>query len=331
MYRFYKNPFLSAGNNSGDNANDDGNGSNNNKEPEEDPALKDLDPEEKARGVPTGPWEIRTHPTENIEAFEGEEATVEAKLWPGSPDEKSLPKVSWTKGDYNTLSSGNKYDIISDPANPKEHKLIFKNPKMNDSGEYNMKVVSGPEGKEEIAKFNLNVGPSRNGNGDGSGDGSGDGKSKLTEEEAAAADFAQNLRKKRGGQKDPNDKRDIWMKLQDAKTSEYEDLGFQHGVQDMKMMLRRMAGIKKRSGKSQKGFAKKLPGHKHYMVGDKITLECEVKDPSKPIVWGLNGKELSPEMKCKIEMDGNIARLVVDAAEIQHDATFTWGVCSFWV
>ena len=41
----------------------------------------------------------------------------------------------------------------------------------------------------------------------------------------------------------------IWTRLKDANTNEYDEIAFEHNISDMRAMLRRLAAIKKREGK----------------------------------------------------------------------------------
>ena len=122
----------------------------------------------------------------------------------------------------------------------------------------------------------------------------------------AADVFQVNLRKvKRKAKKvEVTEDNDIWVKLRNAQTRDYEDLGFQHGIPDLKAMLRRMAGIKKREGKKHNYFVRKLPEHKHYNLGEKIVLECELKDCGREVAWAVNGKGVLDGKHYKIEKDG---------------------------
>merc|ERR1712173_279323 len=92
------------------------------------------------------------------------------------------------------------------------HKLVFKKPKKNDSGMYTLKVIS--KKKEEVVQFNLNCGPSK-----AKANDIVLGKGAVPKQEESTEDV------------------DIWVKLKNANTREYDGIAFKHGIPDLKAML----------------------------------------------------------------------------------------------
>lgn len=278
------------------------------------PAAAEPELEEDPNRENTGNWDIRGK-VPDCQTYEGEEGVVEVKCWQG--DVLHPPKIVWIKGKWNQLTKGDRFDMISDDRHM-WHRLIFKKPKKNDSGMYTLKIIS--KKKEEVVQFNLNVGPSRAKSNEiilGKG-------SVPQEEPKEEVDFRRKLRKRK--EEEVEEDVDIWVKLKNANTREYDNIAFKHGIPDLKSMLRRVAGIKKREGQKKPCFSKKLPAHKHYMVGDKIVLECEVKDKTREVKWAINGKILADGKHYKIVDDGHKKTLIIEKAAVIHDATFTCSV-----
>ena len=283
-------------------------------QPAEAPAAEDEEPVDPNREN-TGQWDIRV-PPKDIQTYEGEEGTVEVKCHQG--DVLHAPKVIWIKGKWNQLTKGDRYDMVSDDRHM-WHRLTFKKPKMNESGLYTLKIIS--KKKEEVVTFNVNIGPNRSKNNEiviGKGE-------KKKQEVSETEDFRKKLRKVKRREA-PKEDEDIWVLLRKADTREYDGLCFQYGIPDLRSMLRRLTAIKKREEKKLACFAQKLPDHKHYKVGDKIYIECEVKDKNTEVKWSMNGKQLVDGKNVKVVADGNKRYVEIDSAQVIHDATFTCSI-----
>lgn len=270
-------------------------------------------PAEEGERENTGQWDIKEGPNENYETWEGEEITVEIKCHQG--DILHAPKVQWIKGKWNQLTKGDRFDMASDTRHM-WHKLTFKNPKMNESGLYTIKVIS--KAKEEVVTYNLKVNPGRAQNNDII-----IGKGSVPEKKKDdGVDFLANLRKAKKPKKAAEDD-DVWVKLRDANTRDYDEIAFDHSISDIRAMLRRVSAIKKREGKRIPTFAKALPGHKHYKQGEKMRIVCETKDKATKVKWFLNGRELAESSKIKFTDDGFKRIMEVDAADLIHDGTLS--------
>ena len=63
------------------------------------------------------------------------------------------------------------------------------------------------------------------------------------------------------------------------------------------------------------------------LVGDDVTLECEVNTPEAPVTWAKDGKVLKGKgKKLKIEKDGCVHRLVIKGATPAQAAAYTASV-----
>ena len=94
------------------------------------------------------------------------------------------------------------------------HKMTFKNPKMNDSGMYTVKVIS--KAKEEVMTYQLKVMPAKK------KDGLKVGKGQVRDaaSNSGQPDFLAGLRKAKKPKKEKEDE-NVWVQLRDAKTSDY--------------------------------------------------------------------------------------------------------------
>ena len=120
------------------------------------------------------------------------------------------------------------------------HKLTFVKPKMNEGGMYCVKVKD--KKKEHVNQFTLKVKPGKK---EAKDIKVGKGGNNAAD---AAADFRSQLRKTKKTKKVVEDE-NIWTRLKDANTNEYDEIAFEHNISDMRAMLRRLAAIKKREGK----------------------------------------------------------------------------------
>ena len=96
--------------------------------------------------------------------------------------------------------------------------------------------------KEHVNQFTLKVNPGKKDSNDIK---AGKGGNNAAD---AAADFRSQLRKTKKTKKVVEDE-NIWTRLKDANTNEYDNIAFEHNISDMRAMLRRLAAIKKREGK----------------------------------------------------------------------------------
>lgn len=264
---------------------------------------------------PNAEWTICEAAKDVYTTCEGEDVTIEIKLNKG--DILSQPKVTWVKGKWNQLTKGDRYVMESETTNL-VHRLTFVKPKMNEGGLYCVKVKD--KKKEHVNQFTLKITPGKKEAG-----GIKVGKGAAAPAGAAvdaAADFRAGLRKTKKTKKVVEDE-NIWTRLKDANTNEYDDIAFEHNISDMRAMLRRLAAIKKREGKRIPTFAKQLPPHKHCKVGESITMICETKDKATEVKWHLNGKQIDENKYITIEKDGFKRICTIQPAQLSHDGTIS--------
>merc|ERR1711879_1065048 len=193
---------------------------------------------------------------------------------PAAPEPVPVPedeKDRENTGKWNALTKGDRFEMTSDDRHT-WHKITFKKVKMNEAGLYSVKVVS--KGKEETAQFSLKVSPAKKAAGPKVGKGS--GRVSDQADNQADVDFRAKLRKSKKKKEIVEDE-NVWVKLRDANTRDYENIAFEHSISDVRGMLRRLSGIKKREGKKIPTFAVALPPHKHYQIGEKMVIVCETK------------------------------------------------------
>jgi hypothetical protein len=259
-------------------------------------------------------WSVAEAAKTEYATGEGEDVTIEVKLNKG--DILAPPKVTWVKGKWNQLTKGDRYDIESS-GDHMTHKCTFLKPKMNEAGAYCCKIKD--KKKETVLQFQVKITPAKKAAGVKPGKGSG---AKPAGDNQADMDFRAQLRKTKKVKKVVEDE-NIWVKLRDANTRDYDEIAFEHNISDMRAMLRRLASIKKREGKRIPTFAKALPPHKHCKVGEKIVMVCETKDKATKVKWHLNGKQLDEGSKVKIEEDGFKRICTIDPASLVHDGTIS--------
>ena len=115
---------------------------------------------------------------------------------------------------------------------------------------------------------------------------------------------------------------DVWEILKKAPVTDYEKIAFQHGITDLRGMLKRLKKMKKEEKKSEGwywscmewpltliqkiyrrkefssvdilAFNKKLDPAYQIEKGHKIKLAIEVTDPNALVKWLKNGQEIQP-------------------------------------
>ncbi|XP_067104591.1 myosin-binding protein C, cardiac-type [Osmerus mordax] len=116
---------------------------------------------------------------------------------------------------------------------------------------------------------------------------------------------------------------DVWDILQKAPASEYEKIAFQHGITDLRGMLKRLKKMKKEEKKSE-AFLRKLDPAYQVEKGHKIKLEIEVANPDVEVKWLKNGQEIQPTgSKYIFESIGNKRYLTINHCSLADDAAYT--------
>ncbi|XP_004683619.1 PREDICTED: myosin-binding protein C, cardiac-type [Condylura cristata] len=147
-------------------------------------------------------------------------------------------------------------------------------------------------------------------------------------EDAGTLDFSSLLKKSssfripRDGKLEAPAEEDVWEILRQAPPSEYERIAFQHGVTDLRGMLKRLKGMKQDEKKST-AFQKKLEPAYQVSKGQKIRLTVEVADPDAEVKWLKNGQEIQMSgSKYIFESVGNKRTLTISQCSLADDAAY---------
>uniref|UniRef100_A0A671F7J5 Myosin-binding protein C, cardiac-type n=1 Tax=Rhinolophus ferrumequinum TaxID=59479 RepID=A0A671F7J5_RHIFE len=115
---------------------------------------------------------------------------------------------------------------------------------------------------------------------------------------------------------------DVWEILRQAPASEYERIAFQHGVTDLRGMLKRLKGMKRDERKST-AFQKKLQPAYQVSKGHKIRLTVELADPDAEVKWLKNGQEIQMSGSRYIfESNGAKRTLTISQCSLADDAAY---------
>ncbi|XP_004437005.1 PREDICTED: myosin-binding protein C, cardiac-type [Ceratotherium simum simum] len=147
-------------------------------------------------------------------------------------------------------------------------------------------------------------------------------------EDAGTLDFS-SLLKKRESLRPPRDLRleapaeeDVWEILRQAPPSEYERIAFQHGITDLRGMLKRLKGMK-RDEKKSTAFQKKLEPAYQVSKGHKIRLTVELANPDAEVKWLKNGQEIQMSgSKYIFESIGAKRTLTISQCSLADDAAY---------
>ncbi|XP_016527862.1 myosin-binding protein C, cardiac-type-like isoform X4 [Poecilia formosa] len=116
---------------------------------------------------------------------------------------------------------------------------------------------------------------------------------------------------------------DVWNILSHAPPSEYEKIAFQHGITDLRGMLKRLKKMKKEEKKSE-AFLKKLDPAYQVLKGHKIKLGVEVANEDVEVKWFKNGQEIQKSgSKYIFESVGNMRYLTINHCSLADDAAYT--------
>uniref|UniRef100_A0A8C3YJ13 Myosin-binding protein C, cardiac-type n=1 Tax=Catagonus wagneri TaxID=51154 RepID=A0A8C3YJ13_9CETA len=147
-------------------------------------------------------------------------------------------------------------------------------------------------------------------------------------EDAGTLDFSSLLRKRdsfrtlRDLKLETPVEEDVWEILRHAPPSEYERIAFQHGVTDLRGMLKRLKGIK-RDEKKSTAFQKKLQPAYQVSKGHKIRLMVELADPDAEVKWLKNGQEIQMSgSKYIFESIGAKRMLTISQCSLADDAAY---------
>ncbi|XP_062417719.1 myosin-binding protein C, cardiac-type [Pungitius pungitius] len=139
-------------------------------------------------------------------------------------------------------------------------------------------------------------------------------------EDSGELDFS-TLLKKRSVHVSAEPDMDVWNILSQAPSSEYEKIAFQHGITDLRGMLKRLKKMKKEEKKSE-AFLKKLDPAYQVKKGHKIKLAIEVANPDAEVKWLKNGQEIQPSARYIFESVGNMRYLTINHCSLADDAAY---------
>ncbi|CAO2579892.1 Myosin-binding protein C, cardiac-type, partial [Lemmus lemmus] len=144
-------------------------------------------------------------------------------------------------------------------------------------------------------------------------------------EDVGTLDFSSLLKKSMGHRDSKLEaaaEEDVWEILRQAPPSEYERIAFQHGVTDLRGMLRRLKGMKHDEKKST-AFQKKLEPAYQVNKGHKIRLTVELADPDAEVKWLKNGQEIQMSGSRYIfESIGTKRTLIISQCSLADDAAY---------
>nr|XP_012644579.1 myosin-binding protein C, cardiac-type isoform X3 [Microcebus murinus] len=157
--------------------------------------------------------------------------------------------------------------------------------------------------------------------------GGGGRRTSDSHEDTAVLDFSSLLKK--SSSRTPRDSKleapaeeDVWEILRQAPPSEYERIAFQHGVTDLRGMLKRLKGMK-RDEKKSTVFQKKLEPAYQVSKGHKIRLTVELADPDAEVKWLKNGQEIQMSgSKYIFESVGAKRTLTISQCSLADDAAY---------
>ncbi|XP_029702650.1 myosin-binding protein C, cardiac-type isoform X2 [Takifugu rubripes] len=141
-------------------------------------------------------------------------------------------------------------------------------------------------------------------------------------EDSGELDFSTLLKKREAVHVHTEPEVDVWDILSKAPSSEYEKIAFQHGITDLRGMLKRLKKMKKEEKKSA-AFLRKLDPAYQVTKGHKIKLAIEVANPDADVKWLKNGQEFHPTgSKYIFESVGNMRYLTINNCSLADDAAY---------
>uniref|UniRef100_A0A3Q1CYJ1 Myosin binding protein C, cardiac n=1 Tax=Amphiprion ocellaris TaxID=80972 RepID=A0A3Q1CYJ1_AMPOC len=253
-----------------------------------------------------------TEKPQSGEVTMGENITFVAKVNAESLLKK--PTVKWFKGKWMDLASkSGKHLQLKETYDRNTKVYTFEmqiiEAKANFAGAYRCEVAS--RNKFDSCNFDLTVHGEwpyyRKTSTDGN-------------EDSGELDFSALLRK-RAVQASSDPDVDVWKILSGAPASEYEKIAFQHGITDLRGMLKRLKKMKKEEKKSE-AFLKKLDPAYQVTKGQKIKLAVEVANEDVEVKWLKNGQEIQPTGRYIFESVGNMRYLTINNCSLADDAAY---------
>ncbi|ERE70241.1 myosin-binding protein C, cardiac-type-like protein [Cricetulus griseus] len=230
------------------------------------------------------------------------------------------PVVKWFKGKWVDLSSKvgqhlQLHDSYDRASKVYLFELHITDAQTTSAGGYRCEVST--KDKFDSCNFNLTVHEAM-----GSGDLDLRSAFRRTDshEDTGTLDFS-SLLKKRDSKLEAPAEEDVWEILRQAPPSEYERIAFQHGVTDLRGMLKRLKGMKHDEKKST-AFQKKLEPAYQVNKGHKIRLTVELADPDAEVKWLKNGQEIQMSGRYIFESIGTKRTLTISQCSLADDAAY---------
>uniref|UniRef100_A0A8C4PLW9 Myosin binding protein C, cardiac n=1 Tax=Equus asinus asinus TaxID=83772 RepID=A0A8C4PLW9_EQUAS len=228
------------------------------------------------------------------------------------------PMVKWFKGKWVDLSSKVGQHLQLHDSYDRASKVYLFELHITDAqatfaGGYRCEVST--KDKFDSCNFNLTV------HGEGalrSVLGSGPPRVLDSHEDAGTLDFS-SLLKKRDSRLEAPAEEDVWEILRQAPPSEYERIAFQHGITDLRGMLKRLKGMR-RDEKKSTAFQKKLEPAYQVSKGHKIRLTVELANPDAEVKWLKNGQEIQMSGRYIFESIGAKRTLTISQCSLADDA-----------
>ncbi|XP_041427538.1 myosin-binding protein C, fast-type isoform X1 [Xenopus laevis] len=243
------------------------------------------------------------------------------------------PNIKWFKGKWLELGSKSGTRFQFKETFDKEKKVYQYELRINkaivaDAGGYRCEVIS--KDKCDSCTFNIEVEEAAKDEGNllQAFKRTGEGKKS---EDAGELDFSGLLKKRvEDKQKEQKKKKDeddcgippdVWELLKNAKPSDFERIAFEHGITDLRGMLKRLKKVKKEVKKSE-AFVKKLEPYYSVDKGNRVKMIVEITNPDVPIKWFKNGQEIKPSAKFVFENIGLKRVLTINKCTLADDAAY---------
>ncbi|XP_038637061.1 myosin-binding protein C, slow-type isoform X7 [Scyliorhinus canicula] len=177
-----------------------------------------------------------------------------------------------------------------------------------DSCTFDLEVIEAPEVQQiDIrAAFKRRAAPVSGGDG---------------QDDAGELDFSGLLKHREMKEESTEPDFDVWELLKNAQPSQYEKIAFEHGITDLRGLLKRLKRIKREEKKSA-AFAKILEPAYQAEKGDKIRFVVDLADPTVDLKWYRNGQELRPSPKYIFEHKGTLRMLTIKNCTMADDAAY---------
>ncbi|XP_078453173.1 myosin-binding protein C, slow-type isoform X2 [Lampetra planeri] len=147
-------------------------------------------------------------------------------------------------------------------------------------------------------------------------------RSSVMGDDAGELDFSALLKKRELKEvQETGPDEDVFNLLKSANPHDYEKIAFQHGITDLRGMLKRLRRMKAEKTKSA-AFLKKLDPAYQVDKSSKARFVVEMNDPNAEVKWLKNGQEIRQSGKYIMETKGNQRILVIKNCNLADDAAY---------